>query len=230
NIVLQSEFKKTPLAVQKKIKKKLQPAPQRNYFSLNLFPTFLNRPVLAIGSAFAVMIAIVLLLFNPTPQMSNSDFMQEQFGNDNMFVQAQNNFQNLLSGKLEPQLTTENEEEIKQFFYAEGVKYNTIIPRLDNYKLVGAVVSENHGEKFAHHIYADAEGHIVYLFQVDELYIDENKILKLTSDLHAYIDNGNCYCCSNNGIATLMKKVGHNVFAVVANLPAEKLENKFCNI
>ncbi len=230
DIVRGCEFKKTPIAVNRKIRNKLNPENKKNIFAFNFFPSLLNRPALAIGSAFTVMIAMVLLLFNPTPQTNATDFVLEQLGQDNMLVQAQANFHNIFAGKLKPQLTTEDAEQIKQFFRAEGVKYNTLIPRLDNYKLVGAVVSEDRGEKFAHHVYADDEGHLVYLFQVNESYIDENKILKLTNDLHLYLDNGNCYSYSNNGITTLMKKTGHNVFAVVANLPVEKLENKFCNI
>lgn len=230
NIVRGCIFKKTPAALEQKIRKQILSAKHKDKFSFDFFPAISRRIVYAVGSALAVITAILLLLFNPTPQNNGYNFGFEQQGQDNMFLQARSNFQSILDGKLSPQITTADAQQIKTFFETEGVKYNTIIPELDSYTLVGAVVSEDKGEKFAHHIYADNEGHIVYLFQVNESYIVNKEILKISDALRSYLDDGNCYSYGDAGVATLMIKIENNIFAIVANVSSQKLETQFCNI
>ncbi|MCK7519056.1 MAG: hypothetical protein MZV64_15685 [Ignavibacteriales bacterium] len=47
------------------------------------------------------------------------------------------------------------QKKLKSFFSANGVKYSTQIPDCKNWKILGAVVSEAGGEKFAHHVYSN---------------------------------------------------------------------------
>jgi len=229
-IVKGCEFKKTPAALKQKIINQIQTESEKANLNFDFISGIFRRPIYAFGSALVVIIALALLLFNPTPQVSSYNLGFEQRGQDNMFVQARGNFQNLLNGKLTPRITTTDAKEIKTFFETEGVKYKTIIPELENYSLVGGVVSDEQGEKLAHHVYADNQGHLIYLFQVDESFLAKNAVLKISDALHSYLDDGNCFTFSDSGVSTLMTKKGNNIFAIVSNVTKKKLESQFCNI
>ena len=229
-IVKGCEFKKTPAALKQKIINQIQTESEKANLNFDFISGIFRRPIYAFGSALVVIIALALLLFNPTPQVSSYNLGFEQRGQDNMFVQARGNFQNLLNGKLTPRITTTDAKEIKTFFETEGVKYKTIIPELENYSLVGGVVSDEQGEKLAHHVYADNQGHLIYLFQVDESFLAKNAVLKISDALHSYLDDGNCFTFSDRGVSTLMTKKENNILAIVSNVTKKKLETKFCNI
>ena len=223
-------FRKTPAALKHQIINQIQTEREKKNSNFDFIYGIFRRPIYAFGSALAVITAIILLLFNPIQQNSGYNFGLEQRGQDNMFVQARGNFQSLLNGKLAPQITTTDAEEIKTFFETEGVKYKIIIPEIENYSLVGGVVSDEQSEKLAHHVYADNEGHLIYLFQVDESYLAKNGILKISDTLHSYLERGNCFTFSDSGVSTLMTKKGNNIFAIVSNVTKKKLESQFCNI
>jgi len=223
-------FRKTPAALKHQIINQIQTEREKKNSNFDFIYGIFRRPIYAFGSALAVITAIILLLFNPIQQNSGYNFGLEQRGQDNMFVQARGNFQSLLNGKLAPQITTTDAEEIKTFFETEGVKYKIIIPEIENYSLVGGVVSDEQGEKLAHHVYADNQGHLIYLFQVDESFLAKNAVLKISDALHSYLDDGNCFTFSDRGVSTLMTKKENNILAIVSNVTKKKLETKFCNI
>jgi hypothetical protein len=60
--------------------------------------------------------------------VEKKDFAVEQLGSKNMFVQAKSNFNAITTGKLLPQLTSQDADEIKNFFNNNGVKYSTLVP------------------------------------------------------------------------------------------------------
>jgi hypothetical protein len=146
-----------------------------------------------------------------------------------MFVQAKNNFNSITEGKLVPQFTSKNAEEIKNFFNEKGIKYSTLVPNLDNWILFGALVSEDQGEKFAHHVYVGKKGELAYLFQVDESYLNNHEIISLSEDLIKYLDEGNCYSYESEGSVTLFTKMDNNIWAIVSNGNPKEIENTFCS-
>lgn len=196
----------------------------------SFFTELFEKPAFTFATAVVVILAIVLILFNRPGNVETKNFAIEQSGSDNMFVQAKNNFQSIVEGKLAPQLVSSNPDEIKNFFAAQGVKYQTYIPNISDWKLVGAVVSEDKGEKFAHHVYVDKNNNLIYLFQVDESYLNKNKIISLSNDLVNYLDQGHCYTTVSDGKVTLLTKENNNIFAVVSNADLSEIENNFCNI
>ena len=224
------EFQKAPEKLHKKIEKKIKPKSLRESGLSSIFPRIFGKPAFAFGVSFVIILALILLIFNRTPQLEYKDFAIEQNGSDNMFVQAKNNFRNILEGKLKPQIVTSNPEEIKNFFNKEGVHYKTIVPQYSNWQLLGAVVSEDDGEKFAHHVYTGNDGKLVYLFQVNEKYINNFHILNLTDDLLNYLDQGNCYLSKSENSTILMTKAKDNIIAVVSNIPPNALKQQFCGI
>ncbi len=219
----------TPDFVRERILRSITPKEEikekKRFFLTDLF----EKPAFTFATAVVVVLAVVLILFNRPGTIESKDFAIEQMGSDNMFVQAKNNFKSIVDGKLSTQLNSANPEEIKNFFASKGVKYSTLVPSFSEWNLLGAVVSEDKGEKFAHHVYAGKKGEIIYLFQIDESYIYSHKIVSLSDDLIKYLDEGNCYTTSSNGTVTLLTKADNNICAIVSNASLSDIENNFCN-
>lgn len=188
-----------------------------------------SKPAFSFATAIIIIISVVLILFNRTPQQPPV-ISEDQLTPDNMFYQAQNNFEAIIQGKLAPQIIADNPETIQQFFQTSGVKYSTLIPTFKEWKLLGAVVSEDKGEKLAHHVYIGEKGEIVYVFQVDESYLKSHEIISLNENLIEYLDQGNCYIKTDNQKVLLFKKIDHNICAIVSNAPLQEVQNNFCNI
>jgi len=219
-----------PSKVLKRIIRKIKPVSKTEYFKGFIQGIFSAKPLMVFGTTIIIILAMILIIFNRPPQIIVEDFSAEQKGSDNMFVQARINFQNILKGNLIPQIVSDNPEEIKSFFLKEGVKYQIILPEYDKWKLLGAIVSVDRGEKFAHHVYTDNEGKLIYFFQADENYFEKNKILNLSEGLLEYLEKGNCYDTYESGIGTLMTKTGKNIIAVVSNISSYELKDQFCKI
>ena len=223
-------FHSAPEKLKQKIAKKIKPIenplPQPLEFLKNIF----SQPAFAVSGALALILVAIILVLNQSSNNEIPDLASEQYGSENMFIQASSNFNSILTGKLVPQIVTDNADNIKKFFSANGVKYSTQIPKCEKWKILGAVVSEAGGEKFAHHVYANDKGKLVYLFQVDESYLNKSEVIKLSEHMMKYLDEGNCYITSKDDCTTLMKKMDNNICAIVSNAPKAEIENLFCSL
>ena len=223
-------FQKTPDKVRVKILRSIGSDTKNISVKKSFLSDLFEKPSFSFATAFVVILAIVLIILNRPGTVEKKDFAIEQLGNDNMFVQAKNNFNSILEGKLTPQLTSTSSEEIKKFFDNSGVKYSTMVPNIAEWNLLGAVVSENKNEKFAHHVYVGKKGELVYLFQVDESYLYSHEIISLSDDLIKYLDEGNCYSSISKGSVTLFTKLNNNICAIVSNGNPKKIESTFCSL
>lgn len=223
-------FQKTPDKVKAKILKSIGSTTKVESSNKSFFSGLFEKPAFSFATAFVVVLAIVLIIINRPVDIENKDFAIEQLGSDNMFVQAQNNFNSILQGKLAPQLASNSADEIKNFFNDSGVKYSTSVPNVLDWNLLGAVVSEDKGEKFAHHVYVDKEGKLAYLFQVDESYLYSHQIISLSDDLIKYLDEGNCYTSVTDSSVTLFTKIENNICAVVSNANPKQVQELFCSL
>lgn len=223
-------YQQTPVKVRAKILKSIGSTKEVHSEKKSFFADLFEKPSFSFATAFVVVLAIVLIIINRPVDIENKDFAVEQLGSDNMFVQAQNNFNSILQGKLAPQLASKSADEIKNFFESNGVKYSTSVPNVLDWNLLGAVVSEDQGEKFAHHVYVDKEGKLTYLFQVDESYLNNHEIITLSDDLIKYLDEGNCYTSVTDSSVTLFTKVENNICAVVSNANPKEIEKTFCSL
>lgn len=188
-----------------------------------------SKPAFSFATAIIIVISIILIIFNRN-SLQSPVIAEDQLTPDNMFYQAENNFEAIIQGKLAPQIIADKPEEIKKYFESSGVRYSTLVPTFKEWKLLGAVVSEDKGEKFAHHVYAGEKGEIVYVFQVDESYFKSHDIISLNENLLEYLDQGNCFIKTEDKKVVLFKKVNHNICAVVSNAPLQDVQNNFCNI
>lgn len=224
------KIKQTPQYVRSRILELVSSEQKINEKKKSFLTGFFEKPAFTFATVLIVVFAIVLILFNRQGAVTTTNFAIEQKGSNNMFVQAKINFKSILDGKLTPQFISNNPEEIKNFFTSRGVKYQTQVPSFRDWSLLGAVVSEDKGEKFAHQVYVDKNNKILYLFQVNESYLRSHKIISLSNDLIEYLDNGKCYTTTSNSTVTLLTKSDHNIFAVVSNASLLDIENNFCNL
>ncbi len=223
-------YQQTPLKVRAKILKSIGSTTKVNSEKRSFFADIFERPSFSFATALVVVLAIALIIINRPGMVEKKDFAIEQLGSKNMFVQAKSNFNAITTGKLLPQLTSQNADEIKNFFNDNGVKYSTLVPNVADWNLLGAVVSEDHGEKFAHHVYVSKDGKLAYLFQVDESYLYNHEIISLSDDLIKYLDDGNCYSYESEGSVTMFTKLDNNICAVVSNGNPKEIENLFCSL
>jgi hypothetical protein len=223
-------YQQTPVKVKAKILKSIGSTTKLDSEKRSFFEDIFQRPSFSFATALVVVLAIALIIINRPGIVEKKDFAVEQLGSKNMFVQAQSNFNAITTGKLLPQLTSQNADEIKNFFNDNGVKYSTLVPTVADWNLLGAVVSEDHGEKFAHHVYVSKDGKLAYLFQVDESYLYSHEIISLSDDLIKYLDEGNCYSYESDGSVTMFTKLDNNICAVVSNGNPKEIENLFCSL
>jgi hypothetical protein len=223
-------FKQTPAKVRAKILKSIGSTTKVQSEKGSFFSDLFEKPSFSFATAFVVILAVALIIINRPGIVEKKDFAIEQLGSKNMFVQAKSNFNAITTGQLLPQLTSQNADEIKNFFTDNGVKYSTLVPTVAEWNLLGAVVSEDQGEKFAHHVYVSEDGKLAYLFQVDESYLYNHEIISLSEDLIKYLDEGNCYSYESEGSVTLFTKLDNNICAVVSNGNPKEIENLFCSL
>ncbi len=221
-------FINAPEKLNKRVKRKLlsETAPPVENNLRGIF----SKPYLTYATAAVILLAVILILFNRPPLDESLDFAFRQRGSENMLVQAQNNFKAIIDGQLKPAIVSNDPEIIQNYFQTNGVNYSTTVPVFENLKLLGAVVSDEGGEKFAHHIYTDSAGKLVYLYQVDEQTIINGNRINLTTDLIHYLDEGKCYSYSSGSLSTLIVKVKKNICTIVSDLTQKELSDSFCNL
>lgn len=196
---------------------------QAKSFSLREVFSILLKPRIAF--AVTAILAIIFFISMPFQKQTELELIEQQSGEFNMWIQANNNFQKLTEGSLSAQIASNNPQEIKQFFAEQGVNYNTIIPECENWNLAGAVVSVDKGRKFAHHVYTDDQGHLIYVYQVSSNYFTTKPILDLSDDLFNFISNGNIIQKDYENHVSFLLKGKDNIFAVVANETPEKVQS-----
>lgn len=221
---------KAPEYLRTRILNQIMPAEEQRKTQESFLTGLFYKPAFSFATAIIIVISLVLIIFNITSDQQPPEISDKDFTPDNMFYQAENNFQAIIEGKLNPQLVAKQPDEIRNFFVQNGVRYQTIVKTFPQWSLLGAVVSEDKGEKFAHHVYTGKKGEIIYVFQVDESYLKGNKIITLNEKLLSYLDKGNCFIKTENNKVILFKKVENNIFAVVSNAALLEVQNNFCNI
>ncbi|MDP2363325.1 MAG: hypothetical protein Q8M94_06100 [Ignavibacteria bacterium] len=222
-------FQKTPDKVRTKILNSISSDTRVVSEKKSFLPNLFEKPSFSFATAFVVVLAVALIILNRPGLVEKMDLAIEQIGDNNMFVQAKNNFKGFLDGRMVPKFTSADPERIQAYFKNNGVQYSTLVPILANWNILGAVVSEDKGEKFAHLIYVGKKGELTYLFQVDESYLQSREIIFLTDDLIKYLDEGNCYSSISNSSVTIFTKIDNNICAIISNGNPKELENIFCS-
>ncbi len=217
-----------PLKVKKQLERKLKSESKSGFTAGRLPGIYTTKPVTAWGSTIILILAIILLIFNRTPQPGNKNFEKEQTGSENMLVQARSNFENILAGKINPQFVSNDPEKIKQYFKEQNVNYSIYIPEIEDWQFKGVFITDINKTKLANLVYSNEDDKPVYIFQVTEDGLKSDNFLTLTDDLISYLNTGNCYKSARANPAILMTKLNVNIVAVVSNGSLREIENILC--
>ena len=192
----------------------------------NSFLNIFIQPKFAIP---AVILIIAIFLSSPLfNERSTTDLIIEQSGTNNMYVQAVSNFKSILKGELSVQCSSQNPIEVKEYFVDNGVAYETKVPAFKYWDLVGGVVSENGGKKFAHQLYSAKTGKLLYLYQVDIDFIsNNNEPIKLSENLLSYLHQGKCLKMTDSSYKIFLWENDHKIYALVTNEDTKMIEDNF---
>jgi hypothetical protein len=211
--------------IKKNILKEINKKSVKNSSKISL-PQIFARPIFVVPAVVIVIIvSFFLLVTKPTEDFYK--IIKSQNGNSNMLVQAVRNFKNLVDGKLNVQVASNSSKVISDYFMNHGVTYQTYIPVFNDLPLIGGVISENNGEKFAHHIYRCKSGKYVYVYQVNENCIKKEKTLHLSGDLMKLIDEGQNCADTIGDSAVIIWKCNQNINILVSNEKLEDIKDKF---
>jgi hypothetical protein len=169
------------------------------------------RPPYSFAITFTVILVLAVVTYYTTAIMKTGS-------PENMFDQARTNFQAILDKKLTVQFASSDPSAVQQFFASQGVVYPTHVPVLPKWKLLGGVVSVDNGEKFAHQVYASADGKsLVYIFQADERMIRDRKILALPQEVSQGIHTAGYFERHDGAVSTIFTMCEGSVFGIVTN-------------
>ncbi|MDT3696125.1 MAG: hypothetical protein ROY99_06995 [Ignavibacterium sp.] len=188
-----------------------------------------EKPAFVFATALVIVFAIALIVMNRADFVEKKDFDIEQVGENNLLVQAQNNFNLILQGKLDLQINTSDFKEVLKFFHDKAVNYNAIVPEIPKWILSGAFISEEHGKNFANLVYTGENNELVYIYQIDESYLYDNHIITLNDDFIKYLDEGNCYIKVSDNRVSVLTKIESNICAVVSNSSSDTIKKFFCS-
>jgi type II secretory pathway pseudopilin PulG len=200
---------------------KRQTSRRRWYEKLLLTPKYAIALVTVI---LAVVLSVVVLITNKNSSKNNNSKNQNPIYN--MLAEARKNFQKISEGKLPLQLSSNSPETVKRFFKQKGVKFDPIVPDFKDWELLGAVVSDQKGEKLPHNLYKCKDGKLVYLYQADEHCL-KNKVVSLSSDISKIVDDGKYYKVSDGEQSALIWKHKGKICVVVSNGNINTVESKF---
>ena len=124
-------FHASPEKLKRRIANKIKPVERSLPQPLQFLQDIFSKPAFAISGALALILVAVILVLNQSSKNEIPDLAAEQYGSENMFIQASSNFNSIVTGKLAPQIVTDDAENIKKFFSANGVKYSTQIPKCE---------------------------------------------------------------------------------------------------
>lgn len=217
---------RTPEYLTESIKSKLmaETKVQSNYSKGASYWELFLKPQVVIPLAAASI--LIIIFFYSSASFTPEKLVAEQTGQNNMFVQAVNNFSSIIDGKLSAQITSDDPQKISKFFVSAGVNYSTVIPKCKDWTLAGGVVSDEKGIKFAHHLYSDNQRHIVYIYQADIDFIQDKRVLTLTDDLMEYLKHNELVLDYNKFASAIWLK-DHKVFVLVSNDSLSKIKRNF---
>jgi len=208
----------------------------RQVKSLSLMESFWNAldpivsalsPTFAIPAIFAICMAGYMYMSDgaqsETESIPNPSMLKVvHTGTNNICTQAYSSYHAYESGVLQPQMLTSSQDRLSQFFAEHGVTYPVHYPKIDA-ELIGGVVSQEKGTKFAHFIYKVGE-HIIYAYEVPQGLVD-NQTLSVNPRAMEIVNKADWYWEQENGASNTMVlwKLGPNLCVMVSDLRTEQL-------
>ena len=176
---------------------------------------YLRRPAIAVGVAAVALVAVVWFAVDRSSDTAPFRLYEASYAN----------FQDIVGGTLELGKRTSNPAELASFFRDQGVAYDVFFPTIDA-TLEGGVVSEHHGQRYAHLVYR-AGDHLIYIFEVDEPSIEGNMIA-MASDVADDLEHSRWHWEERAGVGTMFVWESNNIVcSAVSDLRTQDLSALF---
>ncbi|MFM8839806.1 MAG: anti-sigma factor family protein [bacterium] len=155
-----------------------------------------------------------------TSSMANFEIIHA--GENNICSQAYATFHAYEDGSLPLQMISTDQKKLSAFFNENGVKYPVHFPKIDA-ELIGGVVSQEKGTKFAHFIYKVGD-HLIYAYEVPEGLVD-NQTLSVNPRAMEIVKKADWYWEQEKGASNTMVlwRLGSNLCVMVSDLRTEQL-------
>jgi RNA polymerase sigma-70 factor, ECF subfamily len=190
----------------------------------------LEKRGLVVGATVVmiVLIAVLIVFFKPAV-VNPGEFAEQQSGEDNIFIQLQNNYSLFNQELFNRSLILSDAESLKTFLSSSGSGIETILISLPGWNFKGFVLTEFKGHKLVNLFYENRNGKILYAYVVPLNLIEELHIIKLTRDLLEYLESGNCYSSRKANTVYLLKRSENEILGFAIEKPENKLLIKICN-
>lgn len=176
---------------------------------------YLRKPAIAVGVAAVALVAVVWFALDRPAATAPFRLYEASYAN----------FQDIVGGTLELGKRTSDPSELASFFRDQGVTYDVFFPTLDA-TLEGGVVSEHHGQRYAHLVYR-AGDHLIYIFEVDEPSIDGN-VIAMASDVADDLQHSRWHWEERAGVGTMFVWESNNIVcSAVSDLRTQDLSALF---
>ncbi|MFM8281360.1 MAG: anti-sigma factor family protein [Bacteroidota bacterium] len=154
--------------------------------------------------------------------MNVGDFSIVHSGPNNICKTAYTAFHKYDEGTLALQKFSKDQQTLSAFFANNGVNYPVVFPNIDA-ELVGGVVSQEKGTKFAQFIYKVGD-HLIYAYEVPEGLVD-NQTLSVNPRAMEIVKKADWYWEQENGASNTMVlwKLGNTLCVMVSDLKTEQL-------
>lgn len=173
------------------------------------------RPALAFALAFIAIVAV--LNTNRTPNAPRAIEASLLPAND-VIKQSLNNYMAVVRGEIKPQLTSEKEEHIRQFF-AGKTDFPVLFPRMNGCKLIGGVLNSFAGKTLAHVVYTHHGSQLVYIYEACWQTVQSGSPLQLAPDVLQELEsNGKFVLSQPDGYTLVMWKEDSTLCSAVAQM------------
>jgi len=190
----------------------------------------LEKRGLVVGATIAMVILIAVLIFIFKPVVVNpGEFAAQQSGEDNIFIQLQNNYSLFNQELFNENLMLGDAESLKDLLSSSGSGSETILISLPGWNFEGFVLTEFKGHKLINLFYENGNGKILYSYLVPLILIEDTRTFKLTRNLLEYLESGNCYSSRKANTVYLLKRSVNYILGFAIEKPESKLMIKICN-
>lgn len=176
---------------------------------------YLRRPAIAVAVATVALVTVVWFAVDRSAGPAPYRLYEASYAN----------FQDIVGGTLKLGKRTSDPSVLASFFRDQGVAYDVFFPTLEA-TLEGGVVSEHHGQLYAHLVYR-AGDHVIYIFEVDEPSIERNAIA-MASDVADDLEQSRWHWEERSGVGTMFVWESNNIVcSAVSDLRTQDLSALF---
>jgi anti-sigma factor RsiW len=185
----------------------------------------LERPATKPAIAFAIAgVAFVVIVARPGGTV-RSVFRESSVAGSDIIAQSLVNYQRVLSGMILPQKVTADAEEIREFL-VHRTTFPILVPRTQDWTLVGGAVNDHEGVPLAHLMYRSGTG-TLYVFETCWKTVQRGEILRIPEEIRTQLLATGWYSAElADGESLVLWATERTLCAAVSHMPKEELKDQ----